>query len=127
LNPDEEASLHRRKNVTMDKNKRDSHTDEKKRDDDPQRDIKDPPVHDDEPDPTEPEGDPKPGVPPMKVAPNARASMRESINLRNRRTCNMCGKLFVGEADLVDHEITVHPNVKSASPATHAEVAAPKQ
>jgi hypothetical protein len=100
---------------------------DKKRDDDPQRDIKDPPVHDDEPDPTEPEGDPKPSVPPMKVEPSARTSTRESINLRNRRTCNMCGKLFLGEADLVDHEITVHPNVKAASPATHAEVAASKQ
>ena len=100
---------------------------DKKRDDDPRRDIKDPPVHDEEPDPTEPEGDPKPSVPPMKVAPSAGTSTRESINLRNRRTCNMCGKLFLGEADLVDHEITVHPNVKSASPATHADFAAPKQ
>jgi hypothetical protein len=100
---------------------------DKKRDDDPQRDIKDPPVHDEEPDPTEPEGDPKPSVPPMKVAPSAGTSTRESINLRNRRTCNMCGKLFLAEADLVDHEITVHPNVKSASPATHADFAAPKQ
>jgi hypothetical protein len=100
---------------------------DQKRDDDPQRDIKDPPVHDEEPDPTEPEGDPKPSVPPMKVAPSAGTSTRESINLRNRRTCNMCGKLFLGEADLVDHEITVHPNVKSASPATHADFAAPKQ
>ena len=99
---------------------------DKKRDDDPRRDIKDPPVHDEEPD-TEPEGDPKPSVPPMKVAPSAGTSTRESIDLRNRRTCNMCGKLFLGEADLVDHEITVHPNVKPVSPATHAEVTAHKQ
>ncbi|MGE5733722.1 MAG: hypothetical protein ACM34E_01420 [Acidobacteriota bacterium] len=47
--------------------------------------------------------------------------------MRNRRTCNMCGKSFLGEADLVDHEITVHPNVKPVSPATHADVAAHKQ
>jgi hypothetical protein len=105
----------------------DKKRDDDPQDDDPQRDIKDPPVHDEEPDPTEPEGDPKPSVPPMKVAPSAGTSTRESINLRNRRTCNMCGKLFLGEADLVDHEITVHPNVKSASPATHADFAAPKQ
>jgi hypothetical protein len=100
---------------------------DKKRDDDPQRDIKDPPVHDEEPDPTEPEGDPKPSVPPMKVEPSASIATRESINLRNRRTCNMCGKLFLGEADLVDHEITVHPNVKPPNPPTHADAAASKQ
>lgn len=111
----------------MDFKKRDPQSDDKKRDDDPQRNIKDPPVHDDETDPTEPEGDPKPGVPPMKVGPSATPSTRESINLRNRRTCNMCGKLFVVEADLVDHEITVHPNVKPANPAPHGDAAASKQ
>ena len=28
-----------------------------------------------------------------------------------RKVCQMCGKMFETEADLVQHEVTVHPNV----------------
>jgi hypothetical protein len=92
--------------------KRNFDQNERKRDDDPRRDIKDPPVHDDKPEPTEPEGDPKPNVPPIKVQPRANSQNLGSVGSHDRRTCRMCGKLFVAEPDLVDHEITIHPNVK---------------
>jgi hypothetical protein len=79
--------------------------------DDPPRPIQDPPVGDDEPDPTEPEGDPKPDVSPIKLRPNRAHAGGESIIEHARRTCRMCGRLFRHESDLVDHEITLHPNV----------------
>jgi hypothetical protein len=39
-----------------------------------------------------------------------------------RRVCQMCGKMFGTEADLVEHEVTVHPNVsKTEQPAPKRE------
>lgn len=32
-------------------------------------------------------------------------------SLGDRKTCRLCGKSFATEAELVEHEVTAHPNV----------------
>jgi hypothetical protein len=37
---------------------------------------------------------------------------------QNAKTCRICGKCFDNETELVAHELTVHPNVRSPEPGT---------
>ena len=77
-----------------------------------------------DPEPTQPVGDREPAVAPIKtMSDEATRSLRAPSPAERveRLTCKMCGKSFDSTQGLVDHEITVHPNVSDPPKSSNSE------
>lgn len=87
--------------------------------DEPPREDPDP-----EPEPTQPVGDPEPAVSPIKTVlgePTRPLRPLSPADPLERAVCKMCSKVFDSTNDLVDHEVTTHPNVSVPAKASSSE------